>query len=77
MPVLPRIAEVQCSRIQFQPGDRVLVKIFHNISVEQTKHLRQSIVKWAGTDVEVLIYNATEMEIKVEHGETKSKLVQP
>ena len=64
--VRPRIAEVQCTRYQFRPGDRVLVRVFHRLSVEELKKLRKSVEKWAGDVVEVLIYNGTEMEIQVE-----------
>ena len=62
----PRIADIQCSRIQFQPGDRVLVRSYHNLSKDQVRRLRKSIQKWAGCEVEVLIYNGMEMEIAVE-----------
>lgn len=63
---LPRIAEVKCSRIQFAPGDRVLVRIFQSLDREQRKRLERSIQRWAGPDVEVLIYNATKMEVTID-----------
>jgi hypothetical protein len=63
----PKIADVQCSRIHFEPGDRVLVKVYHQLDKDQIIRLRKSIQKWAGVEVEVLIYNGTQMEIGVEH----------
>jgi len=66
MPVVPRIADIQCSRIQFEPGDRVLVKVNHRINQEDRKRLTRSIKKWAGVDVEVLIYCILDMDITID-----------
>ena len=62
----PRIADVNCSRLQFNPGDRVLVRTTHRLEKESIKKLRRSIQKWAGCEVEVLIYCILDMDIKVE-----------
>jgi len=62
----PRIADVQCSRLQFQPGDRVLVRVFGKLEKAAKKKLSKSIQKWAGCDVEVLIINNLEMELTVD-----------
>lgn len=64
--VMPRIADIRCSKIQFQPGDRVLVRLYNKLDIEQIKKLRRSINKWAGCEVEVLFYNSLAMEIEVE-----------
>ena len=64
--IKPRLADVQCSRLQFQPGDRILVRSYHKLDVSETRKLRKTIEKWAGVSVEVLIYDGTEMEITVE-----------
>jgi len=61
-----RIADVQCSRLKFEPGDRLLVRVYTKLDVEQKKRLKKSIQKWAGTDVEILIFDAFTMEIEVE-----------
>ena len=63
-----KIADVQCSRLRFQPGDRVLVKVHQQLDKDQAAKLRKGIQKWAGPDVEILIYNASVMEIIVEKG---------
>ena len=63
---MPRLAEVQCSRLQFQPGDRVIVRTTHRLDAGQQRKLRRSILKFAGVEVEVLIYCMTDMEITVE-----------
>jgi len=52
----PRIADVNCSRLHFDPGDRVLVRTTHRLEKESERKLRRSIQKWAGCEVEVLIY---------------------
>lgn len=67
----PRLADVQCSRITFQPGDRILVRSFHKLDPSEEKRLRKAIRKWAGCEVEVLIYDATKMEITIDHSHLK------
>jgi hypothetical protein len=64
--VRPRIADVQCSRLKFEAGDRVLVRTYHTLSRDEERKLRKSIQRWAGVEVEVLIYNANQMEIEVD-----------
>ena len=65
----PRLADVQCSRMQFQPGDRLLVKVRQDLSKEETRKLRKVVERWAGGVVEVLIINTMKMEIEVERAE--------
>lgn len=64
----PQIADVSCSKIQFEPGDRILVRVYQELDRGQIFRLRRSIQKWAGVEVEVLIYNANQMEIAIEKG---------
>ncbi len=63
----PGIADVQCRRLQFQPGDRVIVEVFCKLDKDQRKKLRRSVQKWAGCEVEILIYDATKFRITVEN----------
>ena len=67
----PRIADVKCSRIRFEPGDRVIVHVYCEIAADQEKKLRKGIQKWAGADVEVLIYNALKMDVTVEKRQSR------
>lgn len=62
----PRIANVQCSPVRFRPGDRVIVRVFQRLDKDATKRIRQSVQRWAGGDVEVLIVDCTLMEVSVE-----------
>ncbi len=62
----PKLANIQCKRIQFRPGDRVLVECYHELDEFQRKKLRKAVQKWAGEDVEVLIYNSKRMNVTVE-----------
>ena len=62
----PNIVEVKCTRLQFQPGDRVLVRVFSDVTPDQKKRIRDTVCKWAGCDIEVFVYNAFRMEISVE-----------
>ncbi len=63
---LPKLADVQCTRLQFQPGDRILVKVYQPLGRDQRKKLRRTVEKWAGTDVEVLIVDATAFDVQIE-----------
>jgi len=64
MPKGPRIADVSCLRLRFEPGDRILVRTNHRLSNDEQKKLRKTIQKWAGCEVEVLIYCLLDMDIK-------------
>jgi len=66
MPVKPRIADIQCTRLQFQPGDRILVRSHHRLDTDQIKKLKKSIKKWAGVEVEILVYCTLDLDIHVE-----------
>ena len=62
----PILADVKCSAYKFEPGDRVLVRVFQSLETTQMEKLKRTVQKWAGPDVEVLIYNNTKMEVSVE-----------
>lgn len=64
--MLPRIADVKCQRIKFEPGDRILVRCFHQLDPRQEKHLKQSIERWAGNSVEVLVINPANFELHID-----------
>lgn len=65
--IIPRIADVRCQHIRFQPGDRVLVRCVHRLEPEQVRRLKRSIQRWAGTDVEILIYSPLDFNLEIEH----------
>jgi hypothetical protein len=62
----PRLADVQCSRLKFEPGDRVIVRVYRPIDSVQEKRLKRTVERWAGDQVEVLVINALEMSVNVE-----------
>ncbi len=64
----PHIADVQCSRLTFQPGDRIIVRVRTNLDSDQKRKLRKSVQKFAGCEVEVLIINELMMDIEVQKG---------
>ena len=45
------------SRMKFEPGDRVIVRVPAEVSVEQVRGIDQIVKKWAGEDVRVLTVN--------------------
>ncbi len=60
------IADVQCSRLQFEPGDRILVRSNYRLDNDAMRRLRKSIIKWAGCEVEVLIICLLDFDIEIE-----------
>ena len=62
----PRLADVQCTKLQFNEGDRILVRTYERLDNESKQKLTKTIQKWAGCNVHVLIYSALDMDIKVE-----------
>ena len=56
MAVTPRIADVHCTKIVFQPGDRLMVRTRCRLEPEAKRRLEKMIRQWAGEDVNVLIY---------------------
>lgn len=62
----PKLADVQCSRFQFQPGDRLLVRCHRHLSKEEERRLKKTVERWAGNQVEVLVINALEVQINVD-----------
>jgi hypothetical protein len=61
----PRIAEVQCSRLQFEPGDRIIVRVYQPLDKEAKRKLRKTVEKWGG-DVEVLIVDCTVFDVDID-----------
>jgi len=51
----PKLMDVQCSRMQFQPGDKILVKARTILSSLERKQIRKMVEKWAGDHVAVLV----------------------
>jgi len=62
----PRLAEVRCSKIDFQPGDRILVQVYHRLDRDKHRRLEKMIREWAGEDVKILIVDRTQWELHIE-----------
>lgn len=66
MPTMPRLADINCTKTTFQPGDRVLVRCYHRLEPSARKKLEKDIQRWAGVDVRVLVYCPMDMEIVID-----------
>jgi len=73
---MPKIANIQCHRLRFEKGDKIIVRVYGELSQEQKHKLRDSVQKWAG-DVEVLIVDTRKFDIEVEKACQKTKLFVP
>jgi hypothetical protein len=66
MTAVPRLADVHCTRVKFEPGERLLVQLRQPLDSEAKKKLQRTVERWAGDHVEVLIVDPTIMEVSVE-----------
>jgi len=66
MAKLPRVANVDFSRLKIEAGDRVIVRYWCELSEESKKRLRKAVSKWAGEDVRVLLIDVRKMDVQVE-----------
>lgn len=66
MTARPRIADVNCTRLRFEPGDRVIVRTRHRLDAEQQKRLRSGLCKWAGVEIEVLIVCELDYSVEIQ-----------
>ena len=62
----PRLADVSCQPVRFQPGDRLIVRTPHRLSAEDRKRLHQTVSRWAGGAVEVLIVELPLFDVAVD-----------
>jgi len=65
----PRIADVQCSRLRFEDGDKVLVRVYQKLSRQESNRLKNMIQKWA-SPAEVLVVDCTLFDVRVDKGQS-------
>ena len=61
----PQIADVQCTRLRFEPGDQVIVRVYAKLDRDQKRKLVNAIKKFARCEVEVFIVPMLEYDIEV------------
>ena len=66
MGTLPRVANVDFSRLKIEAGDRVIVRYWCDLNDKQRKNLRKAVSKWAGEEVRVLLVDVRKMDVQVE-----------
>jgi len=67
MPATPRLADVHCIPMRFEPGDRILVKLKFMADKEAIRKVHRTVQKWAGDHVEVLVIDPR-MELEITSG---------
>lgn len=67
----PRLLDVQCQRLEFQPGDRVIARVYHRLTRDEKRKIQKMVERWAGDHVEVLVIDSTMMEVYVDQVEGK------
>lgn len=70
MGALPRVANVDFSRLKIEAGDRVIVRYWCDLDREQQRKLKKAVSHWAGEDVRVLLVDVRRMEVEVERMRT-------
>lgn len=61
--IRPRLADVQCSRLRFMPGDRIIVRSRVVLDKEDQTKLKKTVERWAGDGVEVLVVCLPEYDV--------------
>ena len=62
----PRIADVHCEKIQFEPGDRILVGLRAPMDRDAVEKLRKSLIKWAGVEIDILFVPEYLYSVKID-----------
>ncbi len=57
MKAKPLLSDIQTTKVKFNPGDRVLVRISEDLTRDKENKLKKSIVKFFGEDVRILFVN--------------------
>jgi len=65
MGALPRVANVDFSRLKIESGDKVIVRYWCDLDDGQRRKLRNAVSRWAGADVEVLLVDARKFDVDV------------
>ena len=67
MPQTPRLADVRCTKIKFDPGDKLIVRTnnIEPLDSQSIKKLKKTIEKWAGCDLDILIVQLRLMDIEI------------
>jgi len=64
--ILPRVANVDFSRLKIEAGDRVIVRYWCDMSSEEKGRLQKAVSKWAGEEVRVLLVDVRKIDVQVE-----------
>lgn len=62
----PNILDLDCTKYSFQPGDKILVRVFGAVDSARRKQIRAMIEKWAGVPLDILVIDATQLEMLVQ-----------
>ena len=77
MAAVPRIADVQLTRVKFEAGDRLMVKLRQPLDREAKKKLRRTIERWAGDHVEVILVDLHVFDLEVVPFDNAGKFYTP
>ena len=75
MTAVPRLADVQLTRIVFEPGDRLIVRSRVPLSKEDAIRLHRTVQRWAGDHVEILVVDLNKMEVDIERSTERGKII--
>ena len=60
----PTIAEVSCVPLRFKPGDKILVKVWMDLTDQQRQRLKRTVESWSGVEALIIDARVVELEIK-------------
>lgn len=65
MPAVPKIANVQLTKAEFKPGDRLIVRVYAKLDRQQKRKLRRTLQKWA-RDTEILMVDMRLFDVEID-----------
>jgi len=63
---MPKIANIDLSRVRFFPGDRLIVRVCSDLTDRQRGRLLETVRKFAGCNVEILLVDTRKFDVEVE-----------
>lgn len=63
---LPRLADVCCTPVHFQPGDRIIVRLYQRMDGESMARLKRTVERWSGGQTEVLVVDTTIADLEIQ-----------
>ena len=63
---MPKIANIDLTRVKFSAGDRLIVRVCSDLTDKQRGRLLETVRRFAGCDVKILLVDTRVFDVEVE-----------